>query len=428
MRGIFCTSCGDKQSVPEDSDSFVCSNCGCAYQINADGELLTVTLKASQNVQKTSWLKKGDSEIRSLFSNPKTPASEESKTEQSKPGKLSNALLVVLSTAVVISLVFLSFIVIREIQSKRSAPPPTSNLSNLPKYDPDLYQTATKTAIPSWTPTATKTITPSSTPIFGSVKSLTLNLRAGPGIGYRILKILQMEEIITLIARNDLNNWIMIETADGDLGWVSAFLVDHDYELSQLRVDYEIFTIPVTGTSQTVTSTLTTTGTAEPTSTLAPTLTQTPVFTQTPAVPYTATPHLFPTPSEGKWCEKNSVREICVHKIEFFIDTVNDGSEPADTLYIIMDISVQNLASFDIVVDPIDFTLVLKDGSFSFFFNNPGGVFEDIDELEFTSIAPGVSLQGVLLFSVPEDALLKSLTYQGYLYESVISIDFTDES
>ena len=253
------------------------------------------------------------------------------------------------------------------------------------------------------------------------MKSLTLNLRAGPGVGYYILKKLQMDEKIRLIARNNLNNWVMIETADGDLGWVSAFLIDHDYDLSKLQIDYEIFSIPVTGTSQTATSTLTVTSTTEPAFTI------TPSFTQTPTAPYAPTSHLFPTPPEGKWCEQNSVREICVHEIEFFTDTVNDNSEPVDTQYIIMDISVQNLVSFDIVVDPIDFTLILKDGSFNFFVDNRENVFKDIDELVFTSIAPEEILQGTLLFSVPENAVIETLTYQGYLYESVISIDFTDE-
>ena len=128
MRNIFCTACGNKQNVPEASDSFVCSDCGRAYQINADGELLTITFKTSQDTENTTLLKKWDSEFRGLFSNPEKSVLEESATKQSKVGNLSNAILILLSTAVVISLVFLSFIVIRELQSKRSASPPTSNL------------------------------------------------------------------------------------------------------------------------------------------------------------------------------------------------------------------------------------------------------------------------------------------------------------
>jgi hypothetical protein len=164
----------------------------------------------------------------------------------------------------------------------------------------------------------------------------------------------------------------------------------------------------------------------EPTGTNAPASTRTPTAKHTTTVNYTPTPHQVATQPEGQWCEKNTVREICVYEIAYFIETLEDPSLPGSTQFAVIDVFVENLSSYAILIDPYNFTLILEDGTFSFLFDDPEELFEDIDEIRFTSIAPGENIRGTLRFMLPENTLPETLTHQGYLYESVISIDIND--
>ena len=57
------------------------------------------------------------------------------------------------------------------------------------------------------------------------VTATNLNLRSGPSTGTTILDVLTKNDLVTCVATSGSNGWVNIETAGGDVGWVSATYV-----------------------------------------------------------------------------------------------------------------------------------------------------------------------------------------------------------
>jgi len=61
-----------------------------------------------------------------------------------------------------------------------------------------------------------------------------LNLRQGPGGAYNLLATLKGEKSLAVLAQNKTKDWLLVQTADGKLGWVSLSLVNVDGSLADV--------------------------------------------------------------------------------------------------------------------------------------------------------------------------------------------------
>lgn len=304
---------------------------------------------------------------------------------------------------------------------------------------------------------ATYDYKPSSTPwpteIGGIVNPSVIRLRTGPGIDYEILEEINQNEWFNLLARDGSNKWLLIQTRSGSLGWVSYFsLVNFNFNLSSLPVESIIIptatlpgtpttTITLTATSNITpdnsatfvpSSTTVPTGTPERTATSTrtsiPSRTSTPVksATQKPTQTHTQAPTQFsalPTPPPGGWCDQNSVRKLCVSQVSYFID--DDGEGGSGDTYLVFDVYVENLYSFEIFIDPGKFTLKLVNGSFAYYDQAPVTHPPGETLLDYKIIAPGESAEGVLYIHISNTIPPDTLIYRGYIFEPSINILFS---
>lgn len=108
-----------------------------------------------------------------------------------------------------------------------------------------LLTTCTRSISP---PAATATNTPffTQTPVPTSAVNLELNacvatdeavrIRQGPGTDHEAIGALAPGACITILERNADSTWVYMETADGFGGWVAAFLLAIDGDLSKVSV------------------------------------------------------------------------------------------------------------------------------------------------------------------------------------------------
>ena len=82
---------------------------------------------------------------------------------------------------------------------------------------------ASATATPPPSATSPPSATPTRSGLIDAVRSV--NLRAGPGVGYAPLAALQPGERVTLLAQDVDDNWHQVQLADGREGWVAASLI-----------------------------------------------------------------------------------------------------------------------------------------------------------------------------------------------------------
>lgn len=261
---------------------------------------------------------------------------------------------------------------------------------NALKHPPD---TATPTITNTPKPTATRTATPTPLP-FGTINPVkvsggTVNIRSGPGpntfVAWR--QEVDPEVKFTLVGRNEDSSWLMIETRQGDRGWIdtSFVLTENDLELIPVMVD-EFPTL---------------------TPTLTPTRTPTP--TQSFAI----------APPKGSWCEQNNTRGVCVGNLEYR-NYVGYSSSGSKSRFVVLGAVVKNISYSDISVNPFDFTMVMEDGSTyehsseTYYFNN---AFSGL------TVAPDNSAKGALVFLVPNDVGPVKIICRGGFFESNIVID-----
>jgi uncharacterized protein YraI len=78
-----------------------------------------------------------------------------------------------------------------------------------------------------------------------------LNLRAGPGVSYRVLKVLEKGIELSVIGRSLISDWLVVRLADGTEGWVFSPYVQTDAEIASLPV-MEAFGGPTNGGTGTI--------------------------------------------------------------------------------------------------------------------------------------------------------------------------------
>ena len=71
---------------------------------------------------------------------------------------------------------------------------------------------------------------------------LEVTMRSGPSTGNKILRILNSGDAVTLIEADDETKYSLVETADGEQGWIiSRFLIDEPIARQQLQTLRERF-------------------------------------------------------------------------------------------------------------------------------------------------------------------------------------------
>jgi len=106
-------------------------------------------------------------------------------------------------------------------------PTPTVTPSATPSPSPTATPTTTPTRTRTPTPTRTRTPTPTPQPQ-ARVTSQTANLRSGPGTEYGIVGKLTQGDVVMVVAwiRNPWGEqWLLVQTAEGNQAWMSADLV-----------------------------------------------------------------------------------------------------------------------------------------------------------------------------------------------------------
>jgi len=103
--------------------------------------------------------------------------------------------------------------------------------------------------IPTPTATATSTLFPTQTPAPTIPVKLEINacvatdeairIREGPGIDYEAIGALAPGACITILERNTDASWVYMATADNFTGWVAAWLLTIDGDLSKVAVRYD---------------------------------------------------------------------------------------------------------------------------------------------------------------------------------------------
>jgi hypothetical protein len=102
-------------------------------------------------------------------------------------------------------------------------------LTPLPSFTPTPSQTPTPTTTPTRTPTPVPTFV-------AQVNTALANLRGGPGVAYPTLAILGEGEEVVLKGQSEAGDWLVVESANGNLGWIAADLLSETPGRERLTV------------------------------------------------------------------------------------------------------------------------------------------------------------------------------------------------
>ena len=95
----------------------------------------------------------------------------------------------------------------------------------------------TPTSVPTTQPTSLPTPTqPSSTSANGKMLIDQVNLRIGPGFGYDVVRLLPLDQSLTVKGRSTDGNWLEVRLPDGTGGWVFASYVEMSVSVASLPV------------------------------------------------------------------------------------------------------------------------------------------------------------------------------------------------
>lgn len=337
----------------------------------------------------------------------------------------------------------LSVFFAREIRSRTATQIPTSNLANLPRFDPSALSAATQTGSPLDLSSDVATATPWPTEIGGVVNPLTIKLREGPGVEFPVIQELRQHRNLSALGKDVTGTWIYVQAGGGVRGWVSYF--------SLAYFNFDLYSLPVIGNpvlpSATLTPTEIHTVSASPTMSILPSNTPSPSNTALPSITpsktgtsipsltpthtiqptTTNTPLPFPplpTPPGDAWCEQNTVRRVCVNEIFYYVDEGNISTASDDKLFIAFDVYIKNLSTFEIFVDPARFYLKLSVGSFVYFYDLPRDIPGEMTKLEYVTLSRNEDVQGILFIGLSNYVDPESLLYRGYTFEPILSIDF----
>ncbi len=111
-------------------------------------------------------------------------------------------------------------------------PPPSPTATFLPTATPIPIETATPAeAAGAATPEAAATATPAGTQVtlaFGT------NLRQGPGPEYEIMDVLNAGEPLLVLGRNSFGDWLFVQTATNQQGWVARIQIQGQIEIARI--------------------------------------------------------------------------------------------------------------------------------------------------------------------------------------------------
>ncbi|RPI33539.1 MAG: hypothetical protein EHM70_05665 [Chloroflexota bacterium] len=65
----------------------------------------------------------------------------------------------------------------------------------------------------------------------------SLNLRAGPGLGHRILRTMKKDQELTITGRNLASDWLLVRLPDGVSGWVFSPYIYTEADIASLPVE-----------------------------------------------------------------------------------------------------------------------------------------------------------------------------------------------
>lgn len=141
-------------------------------------------------------------------------------------------------------------------------PPPTPTATFLPTATPIPIETATPAeGEGESTPGAAATATPAGTQVtlaFGT------NLRQGPGPEYEIIDVLNAGEPLLVLGRNSFGDWLFVQTATNQQGWVARIQIQGQIEVARIPLADDIPTPEATATSEEGTGTPESEATAAP--------------------------------------------------------------------------------------------------------------------------------------------------------------------
>jgi uncharacterized protein YgiM (DUF1202 family) len=72
-----------------------------------------------------------------------------------------------------------------------------------------------------------------------TVSTGAANVRSGPGIGYGIVTVANQGQVVTLLARNNLNSWVKVRLANSTEGWINTSLLTTSVNISSLPIQFE---------------------------------------------------------------------------------------------------------------------------------------------------------------------------------------------
>lgn len=114
------------------------------------------------------------------------------------------------------------------------------NTSTMRAENPGPQSRPTETALPTSSatvPSPTPSITPSSTefvPFPVPIWADSVNLRAGPGYLFPVIRILRQGTLLRLKGRSPGGEWFYAENPDAIHGWVFGMLLDQDPRLAEI--------------------------------------------------------------------------------------------------------------------------------------------------------------------------------------------------
>ena len=114
--------------------------------------------------------------------------------------------------------------------------PPTSTLVPSPTANPPAPTSTVLLPTPSPAPTARPSPTSTSEGVLATVQSVSVNVRAGPGIGHPVITVVKQGDRLPVTGRNGDSSWLEVTLSDGRNGWISVSLVQLSVSADKVAV------------------------------------------------------------------------------------------------------------------------------------------------------------------------------------------------